>query len=583
MTVRDYLKEQILLFDGAMGSYFSSLHSDPLYPCEYANLSSPHTISEIHKRYLQAGAKAIKTNTFSVQDTENAPFAPEELVKSGYSLAKKQAESFDAYVFCDMHISPGTGEKDLFPWYCQLLDWFLEEGGEHFLFETCPSLDYINRLAEYLKKKAPDSFLLVSFAVDSQGFSKMGQEVTQLLEGLSPLADAYGVNCICGPHHMAELVETLSWDRPFSAMPNASYPTVLGNRVSYGQNAQYFGEKMLDMVSSGCKILGGCCGTTPEFIAQLKQGLERVKFQEKVQKTPVVMSTESVKKSAFYEKLKSGKKPIALEWDSPVVPEIQQYMLHASRFQEAGVDLITIADGPGARPRMDSSLVACKLKRELNLDALPHMTCRDRNMNACKALLLGLSVEEINNVLLITGDPIPQAQRNEVKAVYEFNSRILMQHISKLNESLFHNPFYLYGALNVNAVNFDVQLRMAKEKIAHGAVALFTQPVMSSRGYENLKRSHEELSVPLLGGIYPGTSLRNLNFLENEMSGFHVCPEIFQLYEGKSPEECEEVAVRVSSKIAEEIAPFVEGFYLITPFTKVDMMLHIIENVKKFQ
>ncbi len=580
MTIRDYLQEEILLFDGAMGSYFSTMHPDPLYPCEYANVSSPHSISEIHKRYLQAGAKAIKTNTFSLSPEENQLFSTKEILESAYTLAKTQAEAYDAYVFADLHISPTIGESSSLAWYQELLDLFLAQGAEHFLMETSVSLEYITELAEYLKEKSPQAFLMVSFAVDSQGFSQTGEHISQLLQGLSPLVDACGLNCICGPHHMAELVKTLDYDRPFSVMPNASYPTVQGNRVSYGQNPSYFADIMVDMVRGGCQIVGGCCGTTPEFIAQLKQKLQRDTFQQKVQSAPVNSSEKPLGKSAFYEKLKSGAKPIAVEWDSPVVPEIQQYMSHCKSLQDAGVDLITIADGPGGRPRMDSSLVACKIKRELNLDALPHLCCRDRNMNACKALLLGLSVEEINNVLLITGDPIPQAQKKEVKAVYEFNSRMLMHHITQLNESLFHNPFYLYGALNINAVNFDVQLRMAKEKINHGAVAFFTQPVMSLRGYENLKRSHEELSVPLVGGIYPATSLRNLNFLTNEMSGFHVCQEIFDLYQDKSPEESAKVAVHICSAIAKEIRPYVDGFYLITPFQRVDIILEILKNME---
>lgn len=580
MSLKESLKENIFLMDGAMGSYFSMLHSDPHYPCEYANLTSPHTISEIHKRYLSAGAMGIKTNTFTLS-REKTPFSAEEIIEAAFRLAKQQADAFDATVFADISIPEKTQEENLLPWYQSIVDCFLEQGAENFLFETCTSGLYLNELADYIKEKSPESFVLCSFAVQSDGFTHSGHKAQSLLDGLSSSVDGAGLNCICGPHHMLELVENIKCKIPFSAMPNASYPTVLGNRVSYGQNPRYFAEKMLDIAKEGCQILGGCCGTTPDFIAQMRQVLDTETFEPKNVSIPVEMGVQQVLTNPFYEKLKGGEMPIAVEWDSPVVPDISDYMARARQLQGAGVDLLTIADGPGARPRMDSSLVACKVKRELNMDTLPHMTCRDRNMNACKALLLGLSVEEINNVLLITGDPIPQAQRQEVKAVYEFNSRKLMHHITQLNQSLFHNPFYLYGALNINAVNFDVQLRMAREKIENGAVAFFTQPVMSLRGFENLKRAHAELSAPLVTGIFPATSHRNISFLTNEMSGFHVADEIFDLYLDKSPEECTELAIRVSSRIVEEIRPYTQGYYLITPFKRVDLILEILKNMDK--
>lgn len=582
MTVNQYLEAHILLFDGAMGSYFSAIHSDPDYPCEWANLSHPQTISEIHRRYLKAGAKAIKTNTFSLPFAQEAPYSWEEIVKSAYKLAKDQAEPAGAFVFADIHIPTPTGEEDLLPHFQAVVDLFLEEGASCFLFETCSSTLYLRELAEYIRKKKENAFLLASFALGMDGFSATGCWGEELLAETAPYFDRVGLNCICGPRHMLDLVTEQQFSQLHSVMPNASYPTVLGKRVSYGQNPQYFAEEMLKIAQEGVSILGGCCGTTPEFIAHLHGSLTPPRPKEKRPQAPVISSKEPPV-SDFYQKLKEGKKPIAVEWDSPTQPEIKGYMEKAREIQRAGADLITIADCPVARPRLDSSLTACKLKRELGMNALPHMTCRDRNINAAKALLLGLSVEEIRDILLITGDPVPQEQRKEIKTVYEFNSRMLIKHISTLNHSLFTAPFYLYAALNVNAVNFQVQLRMAQEKISHGACALFTQPVMSQRGYDNLKLAKETLSVPLVGGIFPAISQRNISFLSNEISGFHVSPDLAALYQDKTPQECGEIALRTSRQIAREIAPFVDGFYLITPFQRVDLVLEIMKTLKELQ
>lgn len=579
MSIREHIQEQILLFDGAMGSMFASIHPDPHYPSEYANITSPHTISGIHHSYLMAGAKAIKTNTFSLPKGSDTLFSLEEIVETACDLALEQAKPFGAYVFGDITISEMDDMG--YDYYKNIVDIFLKKGICHFLLETCSSTLHVKELFQYIRSKESDSFLICSFAVNSDGFSKSGHHIQKICQEMEGHTDALGLNCICGPHHMTALVKEIKTQHYCSVMPNASYPTVQGNRVSYGQNPHYFAEKMKDIAQNGCHILGGCCGTTPEFIAQLKNILEGMPQNPKGNHVPALLSTEIKSSSAFYEKLKSGKKPIAVEWDSPNVPEIREYMAKARQLQEIGVDLITLADSPGARPRMDSSLVACKVKRELGMDVLPHMTCRDRNINACKGLLLGLSVEEIRDVLIITGDPIPQEQRKEIKTVYEFNSRKLIRHITELNQSLFHDPFYLYAALNVNALNFDVQLRMAKEKIDCGAVAFFTQPVLSQRGLDNMKRAKEELSVPLVGGVFPATSHRNLSFLVNEMSGFHVSDEIFNLYLDKSPEECTELSIKISNRVVEEITPYVDGYYLITPFKRVDLILEIIKNMSK--
>ncbi|MFI3213422.1 MAG: methylenetetrahydrofolate reductase [Eubacteriales bacterium] len=287
-----------------------------------------------------------------------------------------------------------------------------------------------------------------------------------------------------------------------------------------------------------------------------------------------------IKKSAFYEKLQSKQKTIAVELDSPFNTQIQDFMAGAKVLQDAGVDIITIADCPVARARMDSSLLACKVKRELGIDTMPHMTCRDRNNNASKALLLGLNIEDINNVLIITGDPIPTEQRSEVKAVYEFNSRMLLKHITNLNKTLFDNPFYLYAALNINATNFHVQLRLAKEKKKKGACAFFTQPVLSEKALENLKIAQEELNSPIFGGILPIVSYRNACFINNEIPGINVCHEIIELYKDKTREECHALAIKISCEIAKKMEPFIDGYYVITPFKNVELIKRIVESIK---
>ena len=217
------------------------------------------------------------------------------------------------------------------------------------------------------------------------------------------------------------------------------------------------------------------------------------------------------------------------------------------------------------------------------MDALPHITCRDRNINATKALLLGLNIEGINNVLIITGDPIPSAMRDEVKSVFNFNSRMLAKYIANLNETVFENKFMICAALNINALNFDIQLRMAKEKEANGVSLFLTQPIMTQKGYENLKRAKMELKGKILAGIMPVVSYRNACFMDSEIPGINVADEIKQLFKGKSKEESAEIGTKVAADIAEKVKDYCDGYYLITPFNRADIICSIIDKIRQQQ
>ena len=571
--------EDILLFDGAMGTYFAAMHEDPLYKCEYANLTHPHTIRKIHNRYLKAGVNAIKTNTFSLMET--TIFSKKEIITAAYQIAVECAEQYNAYVFCDLSGILQNQEINILEVYCEIIDYFVALGGTYFLLETLSEETYLEAVVSYIREAVTDAVVITSFAINPDGFTKLGLYGQDLIQSASRYADAVGFNCGSGPYHMTQHMKQIQEiQKPIIIMPNASYPTVIGNRVHYETNPIYFAKKMEEIVQCGATIIGGCCGTTPTFLAETKKVLRKIMrsntiYVEDIEK----ITNQSITTSRFYEKLKSGYKPIAVELDPPIKADVKDFLLGAKELQSAGVDIITIADCPVARARMDSSLLACKLKRELGVDTIPHLTCRDRNINASKALLLGLNMEAIQDVLVVTGDPIPTEERGEVKAVYEFNSRMMIQHIRKLNETLFDSPFYLYAALNLNARNFSVQLKLAQKKVENGAVAFFTQPVLSASALENLKLAKETLGVPIIGGIMPIVSHRNAMFINNEIPGITICDDICNQYIDKTKDECTQLSVHISSVIAKEITPYIDGYYIITPFKRVDIVTAIIQNI----
>lgn len=283
----------------------------------------------------------------------------------------------------------------------------------------------------------------------------------------------------------------------------------------------------------------------------------------------------------LWDKLERGERVVCVELDPPVDDTIQPFLDGVAAFQSAGADAVTIADSPVGRPRADSSLLACKLKRELGVETLPHMTCRDRNEIATKALLLGLSIEGVHNVLLVTGDPVPGDRRGEVKSVFNFNSRKLARYVSALNEEVLHTPFRVFAALDVNAVNFSAELRRAREKERCGVVGFLTQPVLSAEALENLKRARGELQGKILGGVFPVVSHKNALFLNEQVSGVRVCPEIIELYEGADRAAGEELARRISERIIEAIAPSTDGAYLMTPFQRIELMTGLIKRARE--
>ena len=377
-------------------------------------------------------------------------------------------------------------------------------------------------------------------------------------------------------------------------MPNAGYPTVISNRMYYQQDPEYFAKIMGDVAKAGAAILGGCCGTQPSHIRVMQKVLEKVqpsghlvaevvqveKPDANEQKTGTYAARHNAKND-LAAKLLQGEKVIVVELDPPMTPDVNTFMEGAARYKYAGVDAIDIADCPIARARIDSSILACKLHRELNMTAIPHMTCRDRNINATKALLLGLNVEGVNNVLTVTGDPVPAEQRQEVKTVFSYNSAVLAKHINTLNDTTFtENPFMVSGALNINAVNFDSQIRHAQKKIENGVSVLFTQPVMTKEGLENLKRARRELPVKILGGLIPVVSYRNACFMEHEIAGIRVDERIMEMYRDKNREEGEELAVHIVTAIADEMKEYIDGFYLITPFSRIGLMERIIRRIR---
>lgn len=584
VRVRELLAQGVLLFDGATGTALCA-QSGEGEAVERLCLTHPQRVLALHRAYLAAGCRAIKTNTFAAhvslacenEDDQKA------LIRAAYDLARRAGDAYDAAVFAD--IGPAPTDADAAACYIAMAEQFLNVGATCFLFETMQSGEGLAEAAAHIKASCPDAWIMVSFAADADGFTRAGEQASALVLQMSACGavDAIGLNCICGAYHIRQLLSTLDvGDKLMSAMPNAGYPHVEEGRTYYDSAPAYYAQQVMECVKAGARIVGGCCGTTPEHIRQIARLLgkpmpPRVRMgDEKAAQPP-----EKDCRSRIFCRLEQGRRITLVELDPPRSADIGGFMEGARQLEQAGADAITIADCPIGRARMDSSLLACKLSRELGIEALPHMTCRDRNVNATKALLLGLSMENVHNVLVVTGDPIPTGDRGSVKSVYQFNSRVLAKFIRGLGESGEAEPFFVCGGLNINAVRFDLELERAKEKMNCGVSAFLTQPVLSEQAALHLERARDELrGAKLIGGLFPVVSEKNVRFLQSEVHGITVDEAVVRAYAGLDRAQGEDMAVRLCREAASRISPFVDGYYVMTPFQRVELVCRVIRATR---
>lgn len=575
-----------LLFDGAMGTYAAEKYAANIKQCEYLNLSHPDDVIEIHKEYILSGADAIKTNTFCANTARlKQDFSVvSEIIRAACKLAKEAAKGTDTLIFADIGpMGNEMDEQESMEEYHKIIDLFFECGLSNFLFETFSDYHIPQVLSAYIKQCNPDAFVIAECTVSADHYTSDGIPASEVVKAFSSCTtvDAFGFNCTCGPMHLYHIAKEYcsTTDKPMAIMPNAGYPTYVNGRTVFQTTPEYFAEQMSKIRACGVQIVGGCCGTTPQHIRKVYETLKNNIVDQSQHEEAKIQKAVPVVKKPLRD---VQKKMVAVELDSPFDADAGFFLESARKLSAHQVDLITIADCPVARARADSSILGAKLKREYGIDVMPHLTCRDRNLNATKALLLGMNIERIDHVLVVTGDPISGDDRGQIKTVFQFNSVKLTAFIHSMNQDTFsQHPFTIATALNINAPNFSAELEKAKRKEAAGSMMFLTQPVFTEQSMKNLALAKRELSSSILGGILPVISYRNACFMNNEVAGITIPQEIVSLYEGKTPQEAARLAVDISLDLAQKISQDVDGYYLMTPLKKVDIVCEIIDGIKE--
>lgn len=586
-SLREYLKEHRLITDGAMGTYYAELAKDQTSLVERCTLENPDIIEKIHNEYIEAGAKLIRTNTFAANtavlgaDKEEQ----EKLIVKACEIARKCADG-KAYVAGDIGPIKAApeAEDEVTDEYMRMCDIFIRMGVDAIRFETFSDISEIEPVLKYIRSKS-DVFIMVDFCLNKNGFTAAGISADRLMKKAAELdcVDSCGFNCGIGSGHMGMIMQRICVPegKYISCIPNAGYPEQMQNRMMFMDNVNYFCKNIEKIAQLGVDITGGCCGTRPSHIKGIvdKIGYEKSGHKNILRDGGSVEVREQVS-NEFIEMFKPEHKVVAVELDPPYDANYDKLIEQAHFLKKHDVDILTFADSPMGRSRVDSILMSLKVMQETGIKVMPHVCCRDKNVIAMRSTLLGAYISGIRQLLLVTGDPVPSVSRTSTTGVFDYNSIRLMSFVKEMNQEHFPDePFYYGGALNVTLGRLDKIIERMQKKIDAGASYFMTQPVFTDEGIERLAIIKSRLDTRILCGIMPLISYRNANFIKNEFIGIDVPDEIVARYSpDMTSKQGEETGAQIANELIDKMYDIVDGFDFMLPFNRVSLMEKINVN-----
>lgn len=606
MTFLDRLKHEILIADGAMGTLLYSFGKDTC--SEELNLSHPLQIEQVHRAYLDAGADLIQTNTYAANYIKLQRYGLEDSVKdinsAAVRIAKKAAASSASILGTiggNRGIKPQTISLDEIKrsfreqLYCLLL-----EGVDGILLETYYDLEELETVLRIARKET-DLPIIAQLSIHEIGILQNQVTVYNAFQQLEALgADIVGLNCRLGPHHMIATLENVPLlDQAFySAYPNASLPAYNDGKYEYKDNAEYFRQAALEFKKQGIRLLGGCCGTTPEHIRSFKEALKDVapltikdvKSQKQHSKTIEIVAP-SRRENPRLDKIVTERPSVIVELDPPRKLDTTKFFEGAIKLKEEGIDAITLADNSLASARICNSALGSLVKNNIGLRPLVHIACRDRNMIGLQSHLMGLHTLGLNDVLAITGDPARVGDFPGASSVYDMTSFDLIEMIKQLNEGLSFSgknlgqstDFSVAAAFNPNVRQVDKAVKRLEKKIASGADYFITQPVYSEEKIIELYEATKHIKNPIYIGLMPLTGSNNAEFLHNEVPGIKIADSIRKtMYDLKdNPVKAAIEGVNITKSLIDVASRYFNGIYLITPFLRYELSVELAQYTHK--
>jgi methionine synthase I (cobalamin-dependent)/5,10-methylenetetrahydrofolate reductase len=611
ISFEEFLKENLVLLDGAMGSliYERGVFIDKCY--DELNLSRPDLIQTIHEDYITAGANVIESNTYGANRfklrSHNLLDRMEAINRKGVELARKAAGE-TVYVAGSMgpsgvEVEPwgDTTLQEVFEAYAEQAGYLQAEGVDLFILETFQDIREMEQAVKAIRSVS-DLPVAAMMTVGEDGMSRYGVDLADITRRLvESEASVIGLNCTVGPKPMLDFVEQMRGisSKPLCIMPNAGRPQYTDGRMIYMSTPEYFSVYTRRFIDKGVRMLGGCCGTTPDHIAKMANALAmkqtRIQHSLKVGVKPVTdeplpLPVPAPEKSALSGKFHAGRQVVLVEMVPPRSTDISKPLEGARLLMEHGVDAINIPDGPRASARMTGLALAVLLQNQVQIETVLHYTCRDRNLLGMQSDLLGATAMGIRNLLAITGDPPMIGDYPQATAVFDIDSIGLVHLIDNLNhgidvgEKRIGDPtsFFTGVGMDPNSVNPDHEIHRMQLKKEAGAEYVITQPVFDVDSLEAFLEKADLGDLFLLAGIWPLVSLRNAEFMKNEVPGVFVPDSVIkEIAAYDSKEDQLKAGIEIAQAMVDRVLGFVQGIQVSAPFGRYNLAVEVAGAVLK--
>ena len=601
------IKQSPVLCDGAMGTllYAKGIFINRSY--DELNLSQPDLIRGIHHDYLQAGAEIVETNTFGANSFRLARHSLADKVKdinrAGARLAREAAKSFDVWVAGSVgplgtRIEPlgKTSFQEARDAFREQIQALVEGGVDLLILETFGYLEEIHQAMLAARDVAPSLPLVAQVTIDEDGNCLDGSDPETFAPKLAEWgADVIGCNCSVGPVAMLDAIERVraATSLPLAAQPNAGIPRSVEGRNIYLCSPEYMASYARKYVASGVRIVGGCCGTTPDHIRVMKSALRVGEARGKtasahVSGGPAPRATPAVpleKRSALGAKLARGEFVTMVEIVPPKGTDISKEVEGARFLKSVGVDAVNIPDSPRASARMSNQALSLLIQREVGIDAILHYTCRDRNVLCIQSDLLGAAAVGIRNLICITGDPPKMGNYPDATAVFDVDAIGLVNIVRSLNHGLDlgRNPigtgtgFVIGVGANPGLTDLDEEIRRFEYKVEAGAEYAVTQPVFDLRLLENFLRRIEHCRIPVVAGIWPLVSVRNAEFMKNELRVSVPDSILERISRAQTPEAARAEGVAIAREMLIAARQMVQGAQISAPMGRYSSAVDVLE------
>mgnify|MGYP002655999357 FL=1 len=592
----NHLKNNVLVADGAMGTI---LYSEGLDTCPEAyNLTHPNKVERIHRSYIEAGADVIQTNTYGANFEKLKVFGLEHKVKEIHKAAvqiAKRAANKETFILGTVGGFRGIKQEDLSLSTIQYhtdnqIDTLIEEGVDGLLFETYYDLDELTSVITATRQKY-DIPIIAQLTASNTNYLVDGTEINEALKHLIECgANVVGLNCHHGPHHMQRSFShiELPEDAYLSCYPNASLLDIENSEFKYSDNAKYFGDVAQELINEGVRLIGGCCGTTPEHISYIKESVKDLKPVKTKKVIPIHRTINTNAKRTLKQNLTSKVKQrptVIVELDTPKHLDTELFFENIGKLDEANIDAVTLADNSLATVRVSNIAAASLIKQRYEIEPLVHITCRDRNLIGLQSHLLGLSLIGVSEILAITGDPSKVGHLPGATNVYDVNSKGLTELALRFNQGINvdgdalkkHTNFNIAGAFDPNVRKLDGAVKRLEKKVAAGMSYFITQPVYSKEKIKEVYEATKHLDTPLFIGIMPIASYNNALFLHNEVPGIKMSEDVLNQFKAvkDDKEKTKELSLRLSKELIDTVHEYFNGLYLITPFQRIDYSLEL--------